>query len=153
MATNFLHALSQIRETLDAQAVASDRLFAENLICKIKFAPSAAFSTIPLRGRPIRQLVGQLEDVGWNYRQIDSRPFSSGVSASTQPTVVHRNQFLPAGETTDVAIPEYQVNLDLETVDEAWEDWSHGLAIGIDGTRSPTIQSRRAIRDKMETRG
>ena len=38
------------------------------------------------------------------------------------------------------AVPAYEVNTGLKTVDKVWEEWDQGLISGPDGFRSPSIR-------------
>ena len=58
---------------------------------------------------------------------------------STAPS--HQTVVNPSGSLhTQESIPEYKVNISINSVDKAWEEWDEGLVNGPEGMRSPSIQ-------------
>jgi hypothetical protein len=85
----------------------------------------------------------------------DARPGDSG---STEPDMIdsmeiERAPGMEVGRAIEPPpindlIPTYEVNNDLKSVDEVWEQWDRGLISGPDGLRLPSI---RYLEDRYKT--
>jgi len=78
-----------------------------------------------------------------NESIILSAPAPPSIPSPSSSTAPSRQMIVmnPSGSPhVQEPVPDYMVEISINTVDEAWEEWDKGLVNGPEGMRSPSIQ-------------